>query len=103
MSSDPWKRVGEKEKHSTKRFSVIQKSSSGIKTGSDIDEDEQAIIDAARMNGGASVIASPGHAEHMGSYRFNQPLQEDVHVQRNHPSILKAFSQNPYAQPLNAF
>jgi len=64
---------------------------------------EQAIIDAGRMNAGANVIAAPGHAEHMGSYRFNQPLQEDVHVQRNHPSILKAFSENPYAQPLNAF
>lgn len=64
---------------------------------------EQAIIDAGRMNGGANVIASPGHAEHMGSYRFNQPLQEDVHVQRNHPSILKAFNENPLAQPLNAF
>lgn len=64
---------------------------------------EQAIIDAARMNGGASVIASPGHAEHLGSYRFNQPLQEDIHTQRNHPSILKAFNENPYAQPLNAF
>jgi hypothetical protein len=64
---------------------------------------EQAILDAARMNGGANVVATAGHAEHLGSYRFNQPLQEDVHVQRNHPSILKAFNENPYAQPLNAF
>jgi hypothetical protein len=64
---------------------------------------EQAIIDAARMNGGANVIAAPAHAESLGSYRFNQPLQEDIHVQRNHPSILKAFNENPYAKPLNAF
>jgi len=64
---------------------------------------EQAIIDAARMNGGANVIASPAHAESLGSYRFNQPLQEDIHVERNHPSILKAFNENPYAKPLNAF
>lgn len=64
---------------------------------------EQAILDAARMNGGANVIATPGHAEHMGSYRFNQPLQEDIHVQRNHPSILKALGENPYAKPLNSF
>lgn len=64
---------------------------------------EQAIIDAARVNGGANVVASGVSAEHLGSYRFNQPLQEDIHVQRNHPSILKAFNSNPYAQPLNAF
>lgn len=64
---------------------------------------EQAILDAARVNGGANVIASAGSAEHLGSYRFNQPLQEDIHVQRNHPSILKARESNPYAQPLNAF
>lgn len=56
MSSDPWKRVGEKEKQSTKRFSVIQKSSSGIKTGSDIDEDEQAIIDAAWLKSRDNVF-----------------------------------------------
>jgi hypothetical protein len=64
---------------------------------------EQAIIDAGRINAGGNVVASPGHAEHLGSYRFNQPLQEDIHTQRNHPSILKAFNENPYAQPLNAF
>lgn len=64
---------------------------------------EQAILDAARVNGGANVIATSGSAEHLGSYRFNQPLQEDIHVQRNNPSILKAFGENPYAQPLNAF
>ena len=64
---------------------------------------EQAIVDAARMNGASSVIPVHGSAEHLGSYRFNQPLQEDIHTQRNHPSILKAFNENPYAQPLNAF
>lgn len=62
---------------------------------------ERAIVDATRFNVGTS--ANPATAEHMGSYRFNHPLQEDVHVQRNHPSILKAFNENPYAKPLNAF
>lgn len=62
---------------------------------------EQALIDATRFNAGMSANAAS--AEHLGSYRFNQPLQEDIHTQRNHPSILKAFGENPYAQPLNAF
>ena len=62
---------------------------------------EQAIIDATRFNVGKSENAAT--AEHLGSYRFNQPLQEDIHVQRNHPSILKAFNSNPLAQKLNAF
>jgi hypothetical protein len=64
---------------------------------------EQAIIDSARFNAGSNVVATPGHAESLGSYRFNQPLQEDIHNERNHPSILKAFNENPYAKPLNAF
>jgi len=64
---------------------------------------EQAIIDAARMNGGANVVASAGSAEHLGSYRFNTPLKEDAQIERNDPSYLKAFNNNPYAQPLNSF
>ena len=83
-------------------------SGTGVSVGAEhysavSNRNEQAILDAARINGGANVVASPFAAEHMGSYRFNQPLQEDIHVQRNHPSILKAFGENPYAQPLNAF
>ena len=62
---------------------------------------EQAILDATRFNTGLS--ANAGTAEHLGSYRFNAPLKEDVHVERNDPSYLKAFSKNPYAQPLNSF
>jgi len=64
---------------------------------------EQAIIDAGRMNAGASVVSAPATAEHLGSYRFNAPLKEDALVERIDPSYLKAFNQNPYAQPLNAF
>jgi hypothetical protein len=62
---------------------------------------EQAILDATRFNTGMS--ANPVSAEHLGSYRFNAPLKEDLHVERNDPSYLKAFNQNPYAQPLNSF
>jgi len=80
----------------------------GISVGSESysavsNRNEQAIIDAARMNGGANVVGSPVTAEHLGSYRFSQPLQEDIHVQRNHPSLLNAFHSNPYSKPLNAF
>lgn len=64
---------------------------------------EQAIIDAGRMNAGASVVPSAGTVEHLGSYRFNVPLKEDALAERIDPSYLKAFNQNPYAQPLNAF
>jgi len=62
---------------------------------------EQAILDATRFNTGLSANAVS--AEHLGSYKFNAPLKEDVHVERNDPSYLKAFNQNPYAQPLNSF
>jgi hypothetical protein len=64
---------------------------------------EQAIIDAARMNGGANVVGTASSAEHLGSYRFNTPLKEDALVERTDPSYLEAFKKNPYAQPLNSF
>jgi hypothetical protein len=64
---------------------------------------EQAIIDAARMNGGANVVGSASSAEHLGSYRFNAPLKEDALIERTDPSYLEAFKKNPYAQPLNSF
>jgi hypothetical protein len=64
---------------------------------------EQAIIDAARINGGANVVGSAVSAEHLGSYRFTVPLKENAHVERMDPSYLKAFNENPYAKPLNAF
>jgi len=64
---------------------------------------EQAIIDAARFNGGANVVASAGTVEHLGSYRYNIPLKEDAQAERMDPKYLKAFNENPYAKPLNSF
>ena len=64
---------------------------------------EQAIIDAARMNGGANVVGTASSAEHLGSYRYNTPLKEDALIERTDPSYLDAFKKNPYAQPLNSF
>jgi hypothetical protein len=62
---------------------------------------EQAIIDAARFHPGKSANAAS--AEHLGSYRFNRPLKEDVLVERIDPSYIKALNSNPLALPLNAF
>jgi hypothetical protein len=63
--------------------------------------DESVLADAARMNVPLQRINAG--SEHLGSYRFNAPLQQDVHINRNEPSILSAHSQNPYTQPLNSF
>lgn len=78
----------------------------GLSIGADMysaqtKKDESVLSDAARINGG--VVHIPAHAEHLGSYRFNTPLQEDINIQRNEPAILKALGENPYAQKLNAF
>jgi hypothetical protein len=63
--------------------------------------DESVLSDATRFN--VPVQRINAHAEHYGSYRYNAPLQQDVHVQRNEPSLLNAHRSNPYSQPLNAF
>lgn len=64
-------------------------------------KDEGVLSDAARFNmGNVSVNAT---AENLGSYRYNEPLQQDIQIDRMSGDILKAFNQNAYAQKLDAF
>lgn len=63
--------------------------------------DESVLSDATRMN--VPLQRVNAHTESMGSYRYNAPLQQDVHINRNESAILDAHRQNPYTQPLNAF
>jgi hypothetical protein len=64
-------------------------------------KDETVLSDAARFNVPQSYTTPGG--EQVGSYRFNAPLQQDIHTERNHPSMIDAFKQNPYTQPLTSF
>lgn len=78
----------------------------GLSIGADMysaqtKKDEDVLSDAARFNGGLTVLNTS--SEQLGSYRYNEPLQQDVQVQRNEPGILKAFNQNPYTQKLSAY
>jgi hypothetical protein len=63
--------------------------------------DESVLSDATRMN--VPLHRINANAEHLGSYHYNAPLQQDVHINRNEPSILSARNQNPYTQPLTSF
>lgn len=56
---------------------------------------------ASRFN--VPQVALTTQADQLGSYRFNQPLQEDVNIQRNDPGMLKAFHSNPYTQKLTSY
>lgn len=64
-------------------------------------KDESVLSDATRFNVPRDIM-TPG-SEHLGSYRYNEPLQQDILVDRNHPSILDAHKQNPYTQKLTSF
>jgi hypothetical protein len=64
-------------------------------------KDEGVLSDAARINGGVNIM--PTQLEQLGSYRYNEPLKQDVNIDRNEPGILSAFHQNPYTQKLSAF
>jgi hypothetical protein len=64
-------------------------------------KDESVLSDATRFNVPQSYVTADG--QHLGSYRYSQPLQQDIHVERNHPSIIDAHKNNPYTQPLNSF
>jgi hypothetical protein len=63
-------------------------------------KDEGVLSDATRFNSG--MVSVNAHAEHLGSYRYNEPLKESAIVDRNHPEILDAFNKNPYSQKLDS-
>lgn len=63
-------------------------------------KDESVLSDAARFMVPKSAVTPDG--QHLGSYRYNEPLKQDVLVERNHPSTIDAFRQNPYTQSLSS-
>jgi hypothetical protein len=56
---------------------------------------------ATRYNVPQQVLNT--EASQLGSYRYNQPLQEDINVERNNPDLLSAFKQNPYTKSLGSY
>jgi len=64
-------------------------------------KDESVLSDATRFN--APLSAFTADAQHLGSFKYNEPLKQDVHTDRNHPSTIDALKQNPYALPLDAY
>ena len=63
-------------------------------------KDESVLSDASRFNVPQQITNA--HAEHMGSYRYTEPLQQDVHMERNSVDILDAYKSNPYTQSLSS-
>jgi len=79
---------------------------SGLSVGAEMissqtKKDESVLSDATRFNVPQQIIN--GHAEHLGSIRYNEPLQQDVNTQRNGNYVIEAHQNNPYSQPLNSF
>lgn len=64
-------------------------------------KDESVLSDTFRFMVPKSAVTPDG--QHLGSYRYNEPLKQDVLVERNHPSTIDAFKQNPYTQSLSSF
>lgn len=62
---------------------------------------DSMLTGATRMNVPQQVLVTS--SEQLGSYRYNQPLQQDVNLQRNSSDILSAFKENPYTQKLNSY
>jgi hypothetical protein len=63
--------------------------------------DDTVFSDASRFNPPKSAFTAD--SQHLGSFKYNEPLQQDIHVERNHPGILDALQNNPLALPLNAY
>lgn len=64
-------------------------------------KDESILSDTFRFMVPKSAVTPD--SQHLGTFKYNEPLQQDVYTERNHPSTVAAFNQNPYTQPLNSF
>ena len=62
---------------------------------------DSMLTGATRVNVPTQLLGTS--MEQLGSYRYNQPLQQDVHMERNDSSMLKAFAENPYTQKLTSY
>jgi hypothetical protein len=56
---------------------------------------------ATRYNVPQQVLTT--ESSQLGSFRYNQPLQEDINVERNNPDLLSAFKSNPYTKNLGSY
>jgi hypothetical protein len=63
-------------------------------------KDESILSDATRFNVPTSIVTSG--SEHLGSYRYKEPLQQDVHLERSSSYAVEAHQRNPYSQRLDA-
>jgi hypothetical protein len=63
-------------------------------------KDESVLSDATRFNVPRQIMTAA--SEHLGSYRFNEPLQQDINVARNDDYVIEAYKNNPYTQSLNS-
>lgn len=64
-------------------------------------KDETVLSDASRFNVPQNIMTAG--LEHLGSYRYNEPLQQDIYTVRNQPSTVAALKTNPYSQSLNSY
>jgi hypothetical protein len=62
---------------------------------------DSILSNATRLNVPQQYMVTS--ADQLGSYRYNEPLQQDVNMERNAPSLLDAFKSNPYTQNLNSY
>jgi hypothetical protein len=63
-------------------------------------KDESVLSDATRLNVPQQIMIPA--SEHLGSYRYNEPLQQDINMSRNDNYVIEAYKNNPYTQSLNS-
>lgn len=63
-------------------------------------KDESVLSDASRYNVPTSIVTAG--QEHLGSFKFNQELQQDINIERNGSYVTEAFTKNPYTQSLSS-
>ncbi len=66
-------------------------------------KDENILVNSRSFEAPLKTFGGqPPTSDQMGSVKYYEPLQEDINIQRNQPSILDAFKRNPYTQSLQS-
>lgn len=67
-----------------------------------VNKDENMLVNVRQFVDPANVVPTSATTQQMGSFSYNEPLQQDIEVQRMQPDILDAFRSNPYTQSLQS-
>jgi hypothetical protein len=67
-----------------------------------VNKDEDMLVNVRQFVDPANIVPVTSSTQHIGEYRYTEPLPQDTEITRMDPGILDAFKSNPYTQSLQS-